>query len=129
MLAAKTRRSRDLCNIRNRQRIVAPFTCTVVWPVVSPSAKRNTGSRAAAQNNRKHNVEACARSIGRLGRSQAIGVILNADLATKGSAQISLDGRPINQVELAPFPRRDLGSSEPGMPIPTEPVFPVTCSV
>jgi hypothetical protein len=64
--------------------------------VVSPSAKRNTGSRAAAQNNRKHNVETCARSIGRLGRSQAIGVILNADLATKGSAQISLD-RSANQ--------------------------------
>src|SRR5260370_6405448 len=95
MFAAEAGRSWDLCDIRNRQRIVTPFTRAIVWSMMRPPADGNAGARAGAEDDRKDNVVARARSIDRLRGGQAIGIGLDPDLASQCGAKVFFN-RPAN---------------------------------
>jgi hypothetical protein len=91
ILTTVARLSRDLGDVRDRQRVVTPFTRTVVGPVMRTPANGDASACAAAKDYGKNDVVARACPVNRLRGSQAVCVVLDPDLAAERSAQILLN--------------------------------------
>jgi hypothetical protein len=118
LLAAVAGRLRVLPRHRPGQRVVAPFAGQAVGPAQHAAVHRDARPGAGADDGGEDHVGARAGAVGRFAQGQAVGVVLDAQVALQQACRSRCRGWPFRQVELQFFIKPS-GVALPGVPMPT----------